>query len=46
MNMRKRLITGIIVGLSALCIGVASISASAATTIGRHGRLHLRPRQP
>ena len=34
MNMRKRLIAGIIVGLSASCIGVASISASTATTIG------------
>jgi len=34
MNMRKRLIAGIIVGLSASSIGVASISASAATTIG------------
>jgi hypothetical protein len=34
MDMRKRLIAGIIIGLSASSIGVASISASAATTTG------------
>ena len=34
MNMRKRLIAGIIVGLSTSSIGIASVSASAATAIG------------